>query len=88
MFLLVRTYGSACLFKPDLIQFQAHVFSFKSGVCAAFLSNYNTKSAATVTFNNMNFHLPPWSISILPDCKNVVFNTARVSDIKNANLEC
>ncbi|PQM35742.1 beta-galactosidase 3 [Prunus yedoensis var. nudiflora] len=57
---------------------QAHVFSFKSGVCAAFLSNYNTKSAATVTFNNMNFHLPPWSISILPDCKNVVFNTARV----------
>ncbi|PRQ23872.1 putative beta-galactosidase [Rosa chinensis] len=57
---------------------QAHVFSSKSGDCAAFLSNYNTKSAATVTFNQMNYHLPPWSISILPDCKNVVYNTAQV----------
>ncbi|KAL6213659.1 hypothetical protein ACLB2K_013105 [Fragaria x ananassa] len=57
---------------------QAHVFSSKSGGCAAFLSNYNTKSAARVTFNKMNYHLPPWSISILPDCKKVVYNTAQV----------
>ncbi|XP_021889259.1 beta-galactosidase 3-like [Carica papaya] len=26
----------------------------------------------------MHYSLPPWSISILPDCKNVVFNTADV----------
>ncbi|KAL5788629.1 hypothetical protein ACOSP7_005578 [Xanthoceras sorbifolium] len=57
---------------------QVHVFSSKSGHCAAFLSNYNTESAARVTFNEKNYNLPPWSISILPDCKNVVFNTANV----------
>uniref|UniRef100_A0A6N2MDY4 Beta-galactosidase n=1 Tax=Salix viminalis TaxID=40686 RepID=A0A6N2MDY4_SALVM len=57
---------------------QAHVFSSDSGGCAAFLSNYNTKQAATVKFNNIQYSLPPWSISILPDCKNVVFNTAKV----------
>lgn len=60
---------------------QAHVFSSKSGGCAAaFLSNYNTRSDAKVTFNNRHYDLPRWSISILPDCQNVVFNTAKVSD--------
>ncbi|XVE67018.1 hypothetical protein DITRI_Ditri08aG0126500 [Diplodiscus trichospermus] len=57
---------------------QAHVFSSKSGGCAAFLSNYNTRSDARVTFNNVHYDLPSWSISILPDCQNVVFNTAKV----------
>lgn len=58
--------------------FQAHVYSSGTGTCAAFLANYNAKSAATVTFNNRNYDLPPWSISILPDCKTDVFNTAKV----------
>ncbi|KAG2703341.1 hypothetical protein I3843_06G125600 [Carya illinoinensis] len=57
---------------------KAHVFSSKSEGCAAFLSNYNSKSVARVTFNNKHYNLPPWSISILPDCENVVFNTAKV----------
>ncbi|PSS21687.1 Beta-galactosidase [Actinidia chinensis var. chinensis] len=57
---------------------QAHVFSSKSGDCAAFLSNYHSESPVRVTFNNMHYDLPPWSISILPDCKNAVFNTAKV----------
>ncbi|KAK6939418.1 D-galactoside/L-rhamnose binding SUEL lectin domain [Dillenia turbinata] len=57
---------------------QAHVFSSGRGSCAAFLSNYNTRSAARVTFNNMHYNLPSWSISILPDCKQVAYNTARV----------
>lgn len=57
---------------------QAHVYSSEGGGCAAFLSNYNAKSAARVMFNNMHYNLPPWSISILPDCRNVVFNTAKV----------
>ncbi|KDO49473.1 hypothetical protein CISIN_1g0051602mg, partial [Citrus sinensis] len=55
---------------------EAHVFSSESGQCAAFLSNYHTESAARVTFNNKQYNLPPWSISILPDCKNIIFNTA------------
>ncbi|KAJ8442581.1 hypothetical protein Cgig2_026523 [Carnegiea gigantea] len=57
---------------------QAHVFSAGHGICAAFLSNFNPTSAVTVTFNNVHYDLPAWSISILPDCRNVVFNTARV----------
>jgi len=56
---------------------EVHVFQFKSA-CAAFLANYDTKSAAKVTFRNTQYDLPPWSVSILPDCKNAVFNTARV----------
>ncbi|XP_014501818.1 beta-galactosidase 5 isoform X1 [Vigna radiata var. radiata] len=59
-------------------QQQAHVYSSGTGTCAAFLANYNANSAATVTFNNRNYDLPPWSISILPDCKTDVFNTAKV----------
>lgn len=57
---------------------QAHVFSSGSTKCAAFLSNFHLGSSARVLFNNLHYDLPPWSISILPDCKNVVFNTARV----------
>lgn len=57
--------------------FQARVFSSGKS-CAAFLANFHPKSAARVVFNNMHYDLPSWSISILPDCRNVVFNTARV----------
>ncbi|KAL5976639.1 hypothetical protein ACLOJK_020972 [Asimina triloba] len=56
---------------------QAHVFRSK-GACAAFLANYDSNSFATVFFQGTRYNLPPWSISILPDCKNTVFNTARV----------
>ncbi|KAG6534679.1 hypothetical protein ZIOFF_008582 [Zingiber officinale] len=57
---------------------QAHVYRSKAGACAAFLSNYNPRSSARVTFNGVSYDLPAWSISILPDCKTAVFNTARV----------
>ncbi|KAI3861630.1 hypothetical protein MKW98_000582 [Papaver atlanticum] len=56
---------------------QASVFS-SDGKCAAFLSNFNARSAVRVMFNNRHYTLPPWSSSILPDCENVVFNTAKV----------
>ncbi|PKI43973.1 hypothetical protein CRG98_035649 [Punica granatum] len=56
---------------------KAHVFK-SHGACAGFLANYNPRSFAKVSFGNMHYNLPPWSISILPDCKNTVYNTARV----------
>ncbi|OWM76568.1 hypothetical protein CDL15_Pgr005532 [Punica granatum] len=56
---------------------EAHVFK-SHGACAGFLANYNPRSFAKVSFGNMHYNLPPWSISILPDCKNTVYNTARV----------
>ncbi|KAM5584077.1 beta-galactosidase 8 [Rosa sericea] len=53
---------------------------YKSGsVCSAFLANVDTKSDATVTFNGNSYKLPAWSVSILPDCKNVVLNTAKIN---------
>ncbi|KAJ0759438.1 putative beta-galactosidase [Helianthus annuus] len=58
---------------------QAHVFSSKAGGCAAFLANYHINSSTTVRFKNNRYDLPPWSITILPDCKTVAFNTAQVS---------
>ncbi|CAL0332422.1 unnamed protein product [Lupinus luteus] len=57
---------------------ETHVFKSKSGACAAFLANYNPESYAKVAFGNMHYNLPPWSISILPDCNHTVYNTARI----------
>lgn len=65
---------------------QAHVFYPEKGGCAAFLANYDTKSGARVMFNNRHYSLPPWSISILPDCRNVVFNTAKVG-VQTSHME-
>ncbi|CAA7402940.1 unnamed protein product [Spirodela intermedia] len=58
---------------------QAHVFKSSGGACAAFLANFHSTGYTKVTFNGLHYDLPPWSISILPDCKTAVFNTARVS---------
>ncbi|XXG74073.1 hypothetical protein AAC387_Pa07g2886 [Persea americana] len=58
---------------------EAHVYKTGSGTCAAFLANVGTQSDATVNFNGNTYHLPAWSVSILPGCKNVVFNTAKIN---------
>ncbi|KAJ0238888.1 Beta-galactosidase 8 [Hirschfeldia incana] len=58
---------------------EAAVYKTSSGSCAAFLANIGTKSDATVTFNGKSYRLPAWSVSILPDCKNVAFNTAKIN---------
>ncbi|EEF48063.1 beta-galactosidase [Ricinus communis] len=57
---------------------EAHVFQSKMG-CAAFLANYDTQYSARVNFWNKPYSLPRWSISVLPDCKTVVYNTAKIS---------
>ncbi|GAU32172.1 hypothetical protein TSUD_68430 [Trifolium subterraneum] len=46
--------------------------------CSAFLANIDEHKAATVTFRGQTYTIPPWSVSILPDCRNTVFNTAKV----------
>ncbi|OMO50699.1 Glycoside hydrolase, family 35 [Corchorus olitorius] len=61
----------------------AHVFRGESGECAAFLANNDNTTSAKVHFQNSSFNLPPMSISILPDCKNVAFNTAKVCTQQN-----
>ncbi|KAE8695462.1 Beta-galactosidase 16 [Hibiscus syriacus] len=61
----------------------AYVFKGKSGECAAFLVNNDNNLNARIRFQNISFELPLMSISILPDCKNVAFNTAKVSSQNN-----
>ncbi|CAN1149746.1 Beta-galactosidase 8 [Linum perenne] len=58
---------------------EAHIYYKSSNSsCAAFLSNFDSKSDAKVEFKGNEYFLPAWSVSILPDCKNVAFNTAKV----------
>ncbi|KAI7730688.1 hypothetical protein M8C21_023052 [Ambrosia artemisiifolia] len=52
-----------------------------SSTCAAFLANVDTKKDANVNFNGNYYHLPAWSVSILSDCKNLVFNTAKINSM-------
>ncbi|KAF4391619.1 hypothetical protein G4B88_030770 [Cannabis sativa] len=55
-----------------------------TSICAAFLTNNSTKAGHTVKFKGDTFYLPPRSISILPDCKNVVYNTEIIVSQHNA----
>ncbi|KAJ6413674.1 hypothetical protein OIU84_006473 [Salix udensis] len=51
----------------------------KEQVVQHFLVNNDQKNNATVEFRNITFELLPKSISILPDCENIIFNTAKVN---------
>lgn len=62
----------------DPLPVQATVYKTESGLCAAFLANVDSQSDATVNFSGNSYHLPAWSVSILPDCKTVAINTAKV----------
>ncbi|KAL6284804.1 hypothetical protein ACE6H2_015733 [Prunus campanulata] len=57
---------------------EADVYTDSSGACAAFIANMDDKNDKIVEFRNVSYHLPAWSVSILPDCKSAVFNTAKV----------
>lgn len=62
-----------------LFWLQATVYqTADNSICAAFLANVDAQSDKTVKFNGNTYKLPAWSVSILPDCKNVVLNTAQV----------
>ncbi|XP_022990799.1 beta-galactosidase 16-like [Cucurbita maxima] len=54
------------------------MFKTESGECAAFLVNRGAEDVS-VLFQEVTYEFPSSSISILPDCKTVAFNTKRVS---------
>ncbi|KAJ8420168.1 hypothetical protein Cgig2_000258 [Carnegiea gigantea] len=58
---------------------EAYVFQDETEGCVAFLVNNDTNNVATIEFQNGSYDLPPRSISILPNCSNEVFNTAKVT---------
>ncbi|KAL9322778.1 hypothetical protein ACSQ67_010831 [Phaseolus vulgaris] len=72
---LIATDPSIVSLGPNL---EAAVYKTES-VCSAFLANVGTTSDVTVNFSGNSYHLPAWSVSILPDCKNVVLNTAKIN---------
>ncbi|KAK4341018.1 hypothetical protein RND71_039519 [Anisodus tanguticus] len=59
--------------------YMAYVFNRDSGFIAAFLVNIDNTKSVVVQFQNSSYELPRQSISILPDCKTVAFNTAKDS---------
>lgn len=64
---------------------QAYIYENKEdNVCVAFLSNNNSRIDTDVVFRGTKYFLPHHSISILPDCKTVVYNTQRVNAQHNA----
>ncbi|GFY87478.1 glycosyl hydrolase family 35 protein [Actinidia rufa] len=65
---------------------EAYVFQKDSGGCVAFLVNNNGREGVTVQFHNTSFELLPKSISILPDCENVIFNSATVKTEHNERM--
>ncbi|TVU19483.1 hypothetical protein EJB05_35634, partial [Eragrostis curvula] len=82
--LLLGTYSNFTLGQEQEIstQFmnvpQAHVFETGSK-CVAFLVNFDHNQIPNVVFRNISFQLAPKSISILSDCRRVVFETAKVT---------
>ncbi|MED6118657.1 Beta-galactosidase 16 [Stylosanthes scabra] len=64
---------------------QAYVFRRSPEECAAFLEN-SGREQAIVQFQNIPYVLPRSSISILPDCKVVAFNSAMVSTENKARM--
>ncbi|KAK4754611.1 hypothetical protein SAY87_002715 [Trapa incisa] len=52
--------------------------------CSAFLTNNNTETAQVIKFRGTEYVVPPRSISILPDCKRVVYNTNTVVSQHNS----
>ncbi|KAF9688768.1 hypothetical protein SADUNF_Sadunf01G0022500 [Salix dunnii] len=46
---------------------------------SCFFANTDSKNDTTINFQGIDYEVPAWSVSILPDCENVVYNTAKVS---------
>ncbi|KAK7363330.1 hypothetical protein VNO77_05469 [Canavalia gladiata] len=46
---------------------------------SCFLSNSNNTTDVTITFRGKNHIVPAWSVSLLPDCQNEEYNTAKVN---------
>ncbi|KAG8085659.1 hypothetical protein GUJ93_ZPchr0010g10113 [Zizania palustris] len=57
---------------------EAHVFETESK-CVAFLVNLDQHKTPKVEFRNISLQMAPKSISILSDCRTVVFETAKVN---------
>ncbi|XP_060209449.1 beta-galactosidase-like [Lycium barbarum] len=80
------TYGNASTksYGNDDWQYTSTVYEY-NGSRACFLANANDKNDYTMNFEGKNYTVPAWSVSILPDCSSVNYNTAKVNAPK-ANM--
>uniref|UniRef100_A0A7N0VCA4 beta-galactosidase n=1 Tax=Kalanchoe fedtschenkoi TaxID=63787 RepID=A0A7N0VCA4_KALFE len=46
---------------------------------SCFISNTNETSDATVAYQGNQYHVPAWSVSILPDCQTEEYNSAKIN---------
>ncbi|TKY46213.1 Beta-galactosidase protein [Spatholobus suberectus] len=56
----------------------ATIYSY-AGNSVCFLGNANPSKEATINFQNTQYTVPAWSVSILPDCFTEAYNTAKVN---------
>ncbi|KAK9084367.1 hypothetical protein Scep_030838 [Stephania cephalantha] len=68
---------------------QVTIYSY-NGTASCFFSNANQTTDTTISFQDNQFTVPAWSVSILPDCKTETYNTAKVNSqttvfVKKAN---
>ncbi|KAK1633099.1 hypothetical protein QYE76_007414 [Lolium multiflorum] len=81
---IIRSYQKAFLegkqsFEQLAQGYEAHNFELpEEKLCLAFISNNNTGEDGTVNFRGEKYYIPSRSVSILADCKHVVYNTKRV----------
>ncbi|KAK7405319.1 hypothetical protein VNO78_06537 [Psophocarpus tetragonolobus] len=56
----------------------ATMYSY-TGKSICFLGNANSSNDATIVFQNTQYIVPAWSVSILSDCDHEVYNTAKIN---------
>uniref|UniRef100_A0A1J3EAL3 Beta-galactosidase n=1 Tax=Noccaea caerulescens TaxID=107243 RepID=A0A1J3EAL3_NOCCA len=65
---------------------QAYVFEDDSSGCVAFLVNNDATKVIQIRFRNNAYSLRPKSIGILRNCKNLIYETAKVNVAKNIRV--
>ncbi|KAK1554837.1 hypothetical protein Q3G72_018080 [Acer saccharum] len=56
----------------------ATVYNYE-GKCVAFLGNANELEDFTINFQDNNYTVPRWSVTVLPDCFTEAYNTAKIN---------
>lgn len=72
------TYSIRKFIAPINVIVQVTVYK-TSDKASCFISNANSTSDANGTFQGSQYHIPAWSVSILPDCKTEAYNTAKIN---------
>ncbi|XP_073066891.1 LOW QUALITY PROTEIN: beta-galactosidase 15-like [Primulina eburnea] len=72
----IITYGDVN--NTDLGYYNYATIYTLNGTSSCFLGNSNRTNDAIITLNGVVYDVPAWSVSILPDCKTEVYNSAKI----------